>query len=83
LLSPLQSILIIHTSSSLALGPPKGSLAAFVAQQRTLQAKHSFSLCVSVGDFFGGSQTTPDQEQELDDLLAGRLDGASAFDNSP
>ncbi|KAL7413774.1 CwfJ C-terminus 1-domain-containing protein-like protein [Mrakia frigida] len=56
----------------LALGPPLGSLKAFVDKQRSLQTKHNFTLCVCVGDFFGAA--TSETDTEVDDLLAGRLD---------
>jgi len=71
-----QHELISSFSCSLALGPPLGSLKAFVDKQRSLQTKHNFTLCVCVGDFFGAG--TSETDTEVDDLLAGRLDGEFA-----
>lgn len=60
-------------SASLALGPPSGDLTPFLAKVRTLQAKHTFSFAVVLGDFFGPPSAGEDEQWE--DLLGGRING--------
>ena len=64
----------MHWDASLALGPALGGLRAFVDKQRALHSKHSFSFCIAVGDFFAPLSTSQ-ADQDVDDLLAGTLDG--------
>jgi hypothetical protein len=71
----------------LALGPPAGELVSFIEKQRTLQAKHNFSFCICVGDFFGlakedGAGAEEEEGEIVGKLLKGELNGMFTFSSS-